>query len=57
MMNFVHVLVPGEMAFGVAIILNKTKQKKYLPMFLDIVFISQPQRLVRAPINITVIEI
>lgn len=55
MMNFVHVLVPGEMAMGVAIILNKTKQKKYLLIFLDIVVISQAQRLVRAPINITVI--
>ena len=55
MMNFAHALVPGEM--GVVIILNKTKQKKYLPMFLDIVVISQAQRLVRAPINITVIEI
>lgn len=26
MMNFVRVLVPGEMALGVAIILNKTKE-------------------------------
>lgn len=56
MMNFAHVLVPGEM--GVVTILNKKKkQKKYLPMFLDIVVMSQAQRLVRASINITVIEI
>lgn len=55
MMNFAHVLVPGEM--GVVTVLNKTKQKKYLPMFLDIVVMSQAQRLVRASINITVIEI
>jgi len=37
LMKFLHVLVPGEMATGTAIILTKTRQKKYLPMFLDIV--------------------